>query len=71
MIERERDENDDRLYYTGRVWHYRAFIRDYDGSIREINVVKEPVSQATRMKVTGNHNTPVGTRIPVTPRDER
>jgi hypothetical protein len=36
---------------------YRAFVRDYDGTIREINSDKEFVSEEQRNKVTGENLT--------------
>lgn len=38
QFEKEREEGEDRQFYTGRLLKYRGFVRDYDGSIREIHV---------------------------------
>lgn len=51
--------------------HYRGFIRDYDGSIREIAVEKKIVSAETWIKVTWEQFAPTeGEWIIITPREK-
>ena len=53
QFEKEKDEDEGVYFYTGWMLKYRAFLRDYDGSIREIITEKSIISDEMREKITG------------------
>lgn len=54
QFEREKDKDEGIEFYTGWMLKYWAFVRDYDGSIWELNVDKEVISEELWNKITGD-----------------